>query len=174
LDIKRSQTKPKISGTVPTDRHATIPDGSAPISLGGSLEGVNSKFRIATKLPYNWSAELIFGAIATAGRAPSKLRKPNISEFRIAHEPLSSACFDDDPKLLKWGRGSEVGSPPVGCWRTQSHTESFFDGSRWHPSRGLVSDTQEWLLAGRGARKPEDDGLKQLKLNLTLGTELLT
>ena len=42
-----------------------------PIGLSGSLEGVNSEFRIATKWPYNWSAGLIFGATGTAGRAPS-------------------------------------------------------------------------------------------------------
>jgi len=39
--------------------------------LSGSLDGVNSEFRIATKWPYNWSAEPIFGATGTAGRAPS-------------------------------------------------------------------------------------------------------
>ena len=30
--LKRSQTKPKIPGTVPTDRHTTIPNDSGPIS----------------------------------------------------------------------------------------------------------------------------------------------
>ncbi len=39
--------------------------------LGGSLGGVFSEFRIATKSPLNWSAGLIFGATGTAGRAPS-------------------------------------------------------------------------------------------------------
>ena len=32
LGLKRGQTKPKIPGTVPTDRHTTIPNDSGPIS----------------------------------------------------------------------------------------------------------------------------------------------
>ncbi len=32
LGLKRGQTNPKISGTVPTNRRATIPNDSAPIS----------------------------------------------------------------------------------------------------------------------------------------------
>ena len=32
LGLKRGQTKPKIPGKVPTDRHTTIPDDSGPIS----------------------------------------------------------------------------------------------------------------------------------------------
>ena len=32
LGLKLGQTKPKISGTVPTNRHATIPNDSGPIS----------------------------------------------------------------------------------------------------------------------------------------------
>ncbi len=32
LGLKLSQTEPKISGTVPTNRHATIPNNSGPIS----------------------------------------------------------------------------------------------------------------------------------------------
>ena len=31
LGLKLGQTKPKISGTVPTDRHTTIPNDSGPI-----------------------------------------------------------------------------------------------------------------------------------------------
>ncbi len=33
LGLKLSQTKPKISGTVPTNRHTTIPNESGPISV---------------------------------------------------------------------------------------------------------------------------------------------
>ena len=32
LGLKLGQTKPKISGTVPTNRHTTIPNDSGPIS----------------------------------------------------------------------------------------------------------------------------------------------
>ncbi len=32
LGLKRGQTKPQIPGTVPTNRHTTIPDDSGPIS----------------------------------------------------------------------------------------------------------------------------------------------
>ena len=47
------------------------PSVSRNIQLSGSLEGVNSEFRVATKWPYNWSAGLLLGATGTAGRAPS-------------------------------------------------------------------------------------------------------
>ncbi len=54
--------------------HALRPRASADLSLhllSGPWEGVTPEVRIATKWNRTYSAELIFAATGTAGRAPS-------------------------------------------------------------------------------------------------------
>ncbi len=51
LGLKLGQTKPQISGTVPTNRHTTIPNNSGPISacLDDHPERLNCEMPVCAK-----------------------------------------------------------------------------------------------------------------------------
>ncbi len=59
-EVRQDSASPKPPTPKPPNFY-----GSEPLS--GSLEGVISEFRFATKWLYNWFAGLIFGATGTAG-----------------------------------------------------------------------------------------------------------
>ena len=69
LGLKRGQTKPKISGTAPTNRHTTIPNDSGPISACFDDDAILSNCEIAQPTPLSGGlAKLPKGS--PAGGAP--------------------------------------------------------------------------------------------------------
>ena len=61
-----------------------------PTNLSGSLGGVISELRIATKWSWHWSAGLIFSATGTAGRAPPFWRGSGAKFGRKSAENLEN------------------------------------------------------------------------------------
>ncbi len=108
LSLKRSQTKPKISGTVPTDRHTTIPNDSGPISAcfgvfvdeistlcyATMLPGRKSSFRAGFQ-PDSKRESLKIGP--PAGLRPAGGPSLRLSQHTVLYKNPSCACVQNQP-----------------------------------------------------------------------------